>query len=182
VRGDIAREYERLGWERSPLGLPVTDELPLAGRPGAHNHFENGSIYWSPPTGAHELRGAIRARWASLSSETGLLGLPRSGERPDLYGRGRFSVFEHGEVHWCRATGAFEVRGAILQRWKEYGGAPSTLGYPVTGEYDVPGGRRSDFQAGSITWTPAGGPVVRVADWVRDEPLEPGAWRGRCPA
>jgi hypothetical protein len=26
------------------------------------------------------------------------------------------------------------------------------LGYPVSNQYDVPGGKRNDFQRGSIVW------------------------------
>ena len=33
----------------------------------------------------------------------------------------------------------------------------SLLGYPTSDEYDVAGGRRSDFEHGSLTWTPTGG-------------------------
>lgn len=35
----------------------------------------------------------------------------------------------------------------------------SELGYPTSDKYDIPGGRRSDFQKGSITWDSATGNI-----------------------
>ncbi|GAB16036.1 hypothetical protein ARGLB_105_00010, partial [Arthrobacter globiformis NBRC 12137] len=45
----------------------------------AYSHFSGSggaSIYWSPKTGAHEVHGAIRAKWAALGWEKGPLGYP----------------------------------------------------------------------------------------------------------
>lgn len=180
--GEIGARYESLGGDRSGLGLPVTDELRLPGRLGAFNHFENGSIYWSPATQAHPVLGAIRQRWAALGWEAGPLGLPRTGEFVGKFGRGRYSVFEGGEIHWCQATGAHEVRGVILQQWKDLGDTSGPLGYPVSGEYAVPGGRRSDFQAGSITWTPGGGARWQLVGLPAYERNVRGAISPPCPA
>jgi uncharacterized protein with LGFP repeats len=63
-------------------------------------------------------------------------------------------------VYWTPATGAHEVHGAILARWAALGWERSYLGYPVGDEYDLPGGRRSDFERGSVTWDAATGAVV----------------------
>ena len=51
--------------------------------------------------------------------------------------------------------GAFEVHGRIRDAWKAAGWEAGSLGYPISDEYAVPVGRRSDFQHGSITWTSA---------------------------
>ena len=48
------------------LGYPVTDETITPDGRGRYNHFQYGSIYWTPFTAAHETHGAIRERWASL--------------------------------------------------------------------------------------------------------------------
>ncbi|MGY1640405.1 LGFP repeat-containing protein [Geodermatophilus sp. SYSU D00703] len=42
--------------------------------------------------------------------------------------------------------------GAIRARWAELGWERSGLGYPVSDEYEVDGGRRSDFEHGWIRW------------------------------
>ncbi len=160
IHGEIRIKFGRLGGTSGFLGFPTTDETGTPDGVGRFNHFEGGSIYWSPTTRAHAVLGAIRQRWAALGWESGPLGLPRTGELVGKSGRGRDGVFEGGEVHWCRATGAHEVRGAIRAKWAEIGWENSALGFPASDEYDIPGGRRSDFQYGSITWTPSAGAVV----------------------
>jgi len=49
------------------------------------------------------------------------------------------------------------VLGAIRVRWSQLGSERSPLGYPTTDEYSTTGGRRNDFQHGTITWTAATG-------------------------
>jgi hypothetical protein len=61
VHGDIFRRYQRLGFDR--LGFPLTDELPAADNWGKYSKFEKGYIFWSPATGAWEVKGAIYGRW-----------------------------------------------------------------------------------------------------------------------
>ncbi len=152
VRGAIRGTWGALGWETSALGYPVTDELGTPNRFGRFNHFQNGSIYWSPATGAHEVRGAIRGTWAALGWENGALGFPITSELPAPDRIGRFTAFEGGSIYWTPGTGAHEVRGAIRQAWANTGWELGSLGYPVSEEYAVPGGRRSDFQRGAIIY------------------------------
>lgn len=58
VYGDIRKRWEALGWERSYLGYPTSDEtdFPEGGRA---NTFEHGGIYWWPDTGAIDLRDVV---------------------------------------------------------------------------------------------------------------------------
>lgn len=149
VYGGILTKYRSMGTVNSFLRFPVTDELPGAGG-GAFNHFQGGSIYWSSATGAHEVHGGIRSKWASLGSEAGFLRYPRSDE-VSVTG-GRASQFQGGNIYWSSATGAHEVHGAILTRYLSLGGTGSRLGLPVSDEYSVAVGRRSDFQHGAIIW------------------------------
>ena len=53
------------------------------------------------------------------------------------------------------STRAHEVLGRIRDKYKELGWEAGELGYPTSGEYDVAGGRKSDFEHGSITWRSA---------------------------
>ena len=152
VQGMIRDRYRGLGGARSALALPTTHELGTPNGVGRYNHFLHGSIYWSPGTGAHEVRGAIRGTWASLGWENSALGFPLSNEMPTPDRIGRYNSFQFGSVYWTAATGAREVRGAIRARWGATGWELGPLGYPVSNEYAVAGGRRSDFQRGSIVW------------------------------
>src|SRR5512146_2559483 len=48
VHGLIGQRWAELGWERSFLGYPVTDERALAdGR--RYSVFEHGAVVWTPP-------------------------------------------------------------------------------------------------------------------------------------
>jgi len=161
VHGLIRDRWGALGYETGPLGYPTTDETPTPDRVGRYNHFQAGSVYWSPATGAYEVRGAIRERWSGLGWERSPLGYPTTDERVTPDGRGRYNHFQVGSVYWSPATGAHDVRGAIRSTWAQNGWEAGPLGYPVSGEYAVPGGRRSDFQRGSIVWDAATG-VARV--------------------
>ncbi|WP_345712531.1 N-acetylmuramoyl-L-alanine amidase, partial [Kineococcus glutinatus] len=158
VKGAIRDKWAALGWENSPLGFPTRDEGPAIG--GAYSHFQGGSIYWSPRTGAHVVRGAIRDKWTSLGWERSFLGFPVTDEV--VLPKGAFTHFQGGSVYWSRTTGARVVRGAIRDAWAAQGWETGKLGYPTSDEYDVPGGRRSDFQGGSLTWDASTGRVTKA--------------------
>jgi LGFP repeat/Peptidase_C39 like family len=155
VIGAIDEKYRALGGCGSILGAPLTDERWTPDQRGRYNVFERGSIYWTPETGAHEVHGLIRDKWRDLGWEPGVLGYPITDEIPTPDQRGRFNVFEGGSVYWSPETGAHEVLGRIRDAWKETGWEAGPLGYPTSGEYDVPGGKQSDFQHGSIRWEAA---------------------------
>lgn len=157
VRGAIRHTWAAEGWERGPLGYPVTHETATPIAPGRYNHFQRGSVYFTPSTGAHAVRGAIRDTWARLGWERSALGYPTTSERATPDRVGRYNHFQSGSIYWTPATGAHEVRGAIRDAWAAMGWEGSRLGYPVSDEYAVPGGRRTDFQGGSLIWTPATG-------------------------
>jgi hypothetical protein len=81
VHGAIRDKYLALGAEASILGYPRTDESGTPDGVGRFNHFQGGSIYWTPGTSAHEVHGLIRGRWSSLGWETNpQLGYPISDE------------------------------------------------------------------------------------------------------
>jgi hypothetical protein len=113
VWGDIALRWMQLG--REEYGYPITDELPTPDGIGRFNHFRKvhlsdkpeASIYWTPNTGAHEVYGAIRARWAETGYETGYLKYPLSGEM-DLNG-GRVQRFEGGTLYWTPDNGVVDL-------------------------------------------------------------------------
>lgn len=104
VHGAIYQAWGRMGWEGGRLGFPLTNETTTPDRIGRYNHFEGGSIYWSPRTGAHAVYGAILARWRSLGWELSYLGYPTSTEF-SVPG-GRRTNFERGYIQWDARTGA----------------------------------------------------------------------------
>jgi uncharacterized protein with LGFP repeats len=155
VHGAIRAGWLATGGVTGPLGYPVTDELGTPDGVGRFNHFSNaGSEYWTPGTGAHAVYGLIRAAWAASGWETGPLGYPVTDESGTPDGVGRFNHFSGGgSVYWTPSTGAHLVYGAIRAAWAASGWETGPLGYPVTDEFDVPGGRRNIFQRGTLTFS-----------------------------
>lgn len=96
VGGLIRDKWGQLGWETGDFGYPVTDELSLPNREGRFNHFEGGSIYWSPQTGAHPVSGRIVEYWKSRGWENSHLGLPVGD--PQTVGLDVEQQFENGWV------------------------------------------------------------------------------------
>jgi uncharacterized protein with LGFP repeats len=83
------------------------------------------------------------------------MGYPVTDETGTPDGIGRYNHFTGGagaSIYWTPATGAWSVHGGIRGRWAAQGWERGPLGYPVSDEYAVPGGRRSDFQRGSLVW------------------------------
>jgi hypothetical protein len=103
VKGAIIAKWAAIGWEKSPLGWPETDEIPLAG--GAFQRFNHGHIYWTPKYGAFVVTGAIFDAWAKQNWEKGTLGYPVSdyisNNQPGNKYRaplGGIQNFEHGFI------------------------------------------------------------------------------------
>jgi hypothetical protein len=168
--GLIEKKFNDLGGQ-AILGAPLAGVAPTPDNVGAFQHYQNGwSIYWSPATDAHEVHGAIRAKWEEFGWERGLLGYPETDETSTPDGVGRFNHFQGGSIYWTPVTGAHEVHGAIRDKWAALGWETSHLGFPLTDETPAPDemGRFNAFQNGTIYWSPATGaveiPVVQTWD------------------
>jgi len=161
IRGAIADRFGRAGWENGSLGYPTTSDTPLTG--GAVVHFQGGSIYWSPATGAQVVTGADRDLWASLGWEQSWLGYP-SSEEIGIRGGGTVQRFTGGLVYRSAATGVRALGGPVLDRYARTGWENGFLGYPTTSVTPLRGGEFAAFQGGSVYSNPATGPqVVRGA-------------------
>lgn len=162
VHGLIRARWASLAWERGFLGYPLTDESTTPDGIGRYNHFQGGSIYWSPATGAWEVHGSIRGKYAALGWEKSFLKYPLTNETTTPDGIGRFNHFQGGSIYWSPSTGAWEVHGNIRAHWASLGWERSALGYPISDELVVYGGagRISHFQHGSIYWSATAGARV----------------------
>jgi uncharacterized protein with LGFP repeats len=159
VHGVIRAYWAQLGWERSPVGYPVSDETRAPDGVGRYNQFQNGYIVWSPATGPREVQGAIANHYASLGLTGSFLGYPIGGETAVGDGVGRFSWFQGGIVFWSGGAGAWSVKGAIASTYLSLGGPFSRLGYPTSDETPTSYGARSAFQGGYIDWSRTNGAV-----------------------
>ena len=149
VTTPISSLYNSLGGASSYLGAAVGGEYPAAG--GTAQNYQFGRIYSSTLAGTHAVHGAILDRYLALAGPAGLLGLPTTDENPAGNG-GRYNNFTGGAITWTPTTGAHETHGAIRTRWAALGYERGPLGFPTSDETPVPGGLRSTFQHGSITW------------------------------
>jgi len=60
IHGYIRGKWQELGWERSFLGYPISDELATPDGAGRYNLFQHGLIYWTPQAGAKAVPKAIQ--------------------------------------------------------------------------------------------------------------------------
>jgi hypothetical protein len=110
VHGEIRAKYEALGGAAGQLGLPTTNETVTPDNVGRFNHFEHGSIYWTPRTGPMMVRGTVRNRWAASGWERGPLGYPVQDQHRMAL-RGPLPL-----VEWClfeNGVIAGDVRGGL---------------------------------------------------------------------
>ena len=106
VRGEIAKKYGLDDTVNSKLGAPVGNEELIQG--GALQRFEEGSIYWSPATGANMIfNGPIRDAWGDAGWENGKYGFPAKDQEKIPAG-GEKVVFEHGTIS--------QVNGNIVEK------------------------------------------------------------------
>ncbi len=152
VANPITVRYQQLGGSSSYLGAPVDAIHVVPG--GQAQTFQYGMLLSSAATGVHEVHGAIYATYRAYGGPSGPLGLPLTDETttPDRVGRFNHFSGSGGSIYWSPSAGAHEVQGMIRARWASVGWERSRLGYPVSNEYAIKGGRRSDFVGGAITW------------------------------
>ena len=151
VYGLIRQKWSQMGWERSPLGFPVSDELQAGSLGGRMSLFQSGAILYRPDLGTYETHGAIFRRWRGLGG-INALGFPLTDEltTPDM--RGRYNHFERGSIYWTPQTGAWEVTADIKDEWAAGGWEQGPVGYPVAAPGRMPGVFTDfqDFERGSI--------------------------------
>jgi hypothetical protein len=98
----IDRKYAELGGVDGFLGAATNVEQIAPDGTGHYRHFQGGSIYWTPRTGAYEVHGLIREKWSSLGWERSSLGYPLTDElpckQPDLHDR--YQLFQGGRLFW----------------------------------------------------------------------------------
>jgi C1A family cysteine protease len=131
IHGDIRIKWLSLGGETSFLGYPLTDETATPDSIGRFNHFQGGSIYWTPLTGAYEVHGLIRSKWASVGWEKSNLGYPVSDELKCSDGIGRYTKFQGGTIYYHPTYGTHPVYENIYLKWADNGKESGKYGYPT---------------------------------------------------
>ncbi|MHB1326129.1 MAG: N-acetylmuramoyl-L-alanine amidase [Thermoleophilia bacterium] len=190
ISGEIRTRYLALGGP-AVFGVPTTDIFNTAGVSGAQEGgFQAGRFYASASTGAHEVHGAILGKYL-VSGGPQAFGLPTSDEMTvaNANAAARMNTFERAHIYWSTGTGAHEVHGAILDRYKQMvnptgaGANYSSFGLPTTDETGVPGyasGRKTELAGATIYWSGTTG-AHEVHGAIRDKWLVsggPASWFG----
>jgi uncharacterized protein with LGFP repeats len=169
----ILAKYQSLGGAGGILGKPTSGEQATTYGGGIYERFQNGAIYWSLGTGAHDIYGPVATEYDVTAGETDsngvvvqqVLGLPIGDEAPLSGVPGATSAsFQAGFIDWSQATKAHVVYGAIKDEYTftaQEGDAnghnvQKDLGLPTGDEANVPGvpgARMSTFQGGTIYWS-----------------------------
>ena len=90
-----------------------------------------------------------------------VLRYPTTDETATPDGIGRFNHFSStvnstrvdGSIYWTPGTGAWSIHGAIVTKWEAMGAERSCLGYPLSDEFSITGGRRNNLQHGIIRYS-----------------------------
>lgn len=109
IHGAILDRWSELGFERSFLGYPISDEMGDSETPGRLSHFQGGMIHWFPASGAHEtteqmtLRQVVQKRLLDKYDRIGQrhspLGLPQDRQMSVARAGNNFVMnFRGGEV------------------------------------------------------------------------------------
>src|SRR5688500_12834761 len=103
----------------------------------------------------------IEARWTALGGESGPMGakLPPPQNNPYDVPGGRAQDFANGSIFWSEATGAWDVRGAVRDRYLAAGGPGGTLAFPTAAAQPagVPDAEVQAFTGGRIYSSAAAG-------------------------
>lgn len=159
--GPILRKYDRLGREKSGLGMPSSSIWGPGRYLGAT--YVGGVILWSEDTGARHVRGDFLAAYRDKRGPKGPLGLPLAApeRRDSLPHKGRRQRFQLGMIYRNpNLDEAFALWGAIATRYRKMGEARSACGYPTAHMVSEGDEAAAQFANGAITWTEAGGVTV----------------------
>jgi hypothetical protein len=169
-------EFYKNYQQRADLGYLVSDETDAAKPGGRISFFSKGCIYWSGAFGAVPVLGQIYLDYQQLGGSK-VLGFPKN---PASAVPGGFEqVFEGANLYYRQgASSAHEVHGGILAKFLAQGGV-AKLGFPVTNEADVKDkdghatGKSSEFEHGTIYWSPGTG-AFEVHGDIRQKYLDQG--------
>lgn len=129
--------------------------------------YTNGSIYWTPSTGAKTVwAGPLRDYYFARGGSDGDLGWPAANRSTlaTASGPAFAQAFTGGSVY-ASSKGSFSVREPLRSRYFSLNGALGALGWPTSDQYCSGSVCRQDFEGGSVVNSPSG--VFAVVDPVR---------------
>ena len=111
-------------------------------------------------THSNQQESATATKWVASGAQDGPLGGP--GETDSTIPGGLIrTTYQNGAIYEI-AGNAWVVLGRIYEAWKAAGAENSSLGLPISDEYNTVNGPRSDFVGGSLLFDPHTGAVSRL--------------------
>lgn len=98
-------------------------------------------------------RGPILTHWHGLGARDSVVGRKKDATRRLPGGKAR--DFRKGTIYWSSATGARELHGPILTRYRRLQESAHALGLPTRAVRPVAKGQRADFEHGKIVYVVA---------------------------
>ena len=120
-----------------------------------NDNYSVGRTPLAPPS-------AIDAHYSAWGEVRAGLGAPTTDEF--AVPGGAVKRYQNGQIVWSPASGAHAVQGAIFAKYGEFGFEQGMVGFPVSDELPIPGGRQSLFQNAEIVWSSERGAHVLVGD------------------
>lgn len=164
VCGAIRERYVAgYGGPPSALGAPISGDRVFADGVGRWTDFRNGSLYWHPAAGVHELGGPLRDHWFAVGGPSGALGYPTTGESATVGGTGKFVHFlnpataARGSIFAKDGRPPYAVRGEIRDKWAALGWELGFLRFPTSDTRPVLHGLSNTFEGGHLYWSAATG-------------------------
>jgi SpoIID/LytB domain protein len=154
----IIATWRKLGGRRSMLGAPTSPEVAVEGASGgigARQLFEKGRAYWTQRHGAAAVAGAVLARYRKLGGPASAYGFPRMTVQKTADGVGRKLRLVNGMIFWSPDSGAWGLRGKVLQAYKKRKYSAGPLGYPVSNFVNTDRVQRARFQGGRVVYDKA---------------------------
>lgn len=135
------------------LGSPVGSEVKGQKDGGSYQEYTNGTILWSPITGAYYNWHGIRDEWKNRGGINGVYGYPITDEY--FFNTSTVQDYQTGSIFWSEARGITAVHGVVHTKWKA-SGSQAGLGVPTGNQTSsVKSGVVQKFEQGTIYWSPS---------------------------
>lgn len=103
----------------------------------------------------------IARQWLAMGGNRSMVGDAITGLLTTATGQ-LYAFFQNGGIFTSPLGGVVTMIGKIFEQWTAAGGVMSDIGLPISDEYSVDGGKRSDFERGSMIFDEVTGQVTTI--------------------
>ena len=156
----IGARYDEAGG--ASLSARCAERAGCGRRGGALQDYAGGAIYYSADSGAKIMYGEILKKYRALGGPAEL-GFPTNDETDVADGVGKFSNFSEpggAAIYWNPDSGAWLLKGKVLDAWRESGDVTGPFGYPSADIISADGVDTANFvgpEGTQIQWSPTAG-------------------------